>query len=342
MNIYDISRLAGVSRKTVQRVLNNATNVKPETHAKIHQIMQEHHYEPSAVARKLSSRKPNTLAIFIIQDEKQYKLYTDDLFYGAVIGGIISHCNSRNYNTLVSILDISDTDQLLSLYKQKSIDAGIIISWSNVQSIVDKVIKAGFKIAVFDQNNIAPNTQGIPIPLLDNWQSAYNAAEYLLHLGHSRLAIITGDMNIPCSPERLDGFLRAIQDHGLPAQDSSIFYGHFIEKSGSDAITYWMENDQLPDAIFCSNDLMAYGALQTLTRYGISIPDQISLIGFDDLLISAYMHPPLTTMRTPRVEMAQAITEQLINHLESTEQAVITNPHFVASLVERASCRPIK
>lgn len=338
MNIYDISRLAGVSRKTVQRVLNHAPNVKPETRDKIKQIMDEHHFEPSAVARKLSSKKPNTVAIFVIQDEKQYKLYTDDLFYGAVIGGVISYCNARAYNTFISIIDLSESEQLLSLYKQKSIDAGVIVSWSNVDAIVEKVTKAGFPIAVFDQNTADPLGGIVPIPCLDDWSSAYAAATYLLELGHTRLGIVTGRMDNPSAPKRLDGFLQAVKDRGLNVSPDHIHYGGFVEQSGIDAIDRWIAEDRLPEAVFCSNDLMAYGALKALTRHRVRVPEQISLIGFDDLLISEYMHPPLTTMRIPRVAMAVEMADRLLNKLENPDAPPREPVVFQAELIVRESC----
>lgn len=339
MNIFDISRLAGVSRKTVQRVLNNAPNVKPETQTKILKIMEDNHFEPSAVARKLSSSKPTTLAVFIIQDERQYQLYSDDLFYGAVIGGIISYSNSRNYNVLVSIMNIADTEQLISMYRQKSVDSGIIVSWSNVQSIVDKVKNAGFGIAVFDQNNLSSDTKDVPVPFLDNWQSAYDAGKYLLDLGHTRLGIVTGDMSIPCSGQRLDGFKSAARDGGYSIDDNDIHYGHFVEEDGVEAIDRWVKEDRMPDAIFCCNDLMAYGALKALNRHGIAIPEQVSILGFDDLLVSQYTYPPLTTMRVPRVEMAVSVTERLIDQLEGISEDAESSPAFIATLTDRSSCR---
>ena len=338
MNIYDISRLAGVSRKTVQRVLNHSTNVKPETQEKIKRIMDEHHFEPSAVARKLSSKKPNTVGIFVIQDQRQYKLYTDDLFYGAVIGGIISYCNARAYNTLITIIDLSETEQLLSLYKQKSIDAGVIVSWSNVEEIVQKVTKAGFPIAVFDQNNADPLGGIVPIPRLDDWSSAYAAALYLLELGLTRLGIITGSMDNPSAPKRLAGFVQAVKDRGLSVSPNHIHYGQFVEQSGTEAIDRWIAGGQLPEALFCSNDLTAYGALKALTRHGIRVPEQVSLIGFDDLLISEYMHPALTTMRIPRVAMAVDMTDRLLNRLENPDAPPSEPVVFKAELVVRDSC----
>ncbi len=339
MNIYDISRLAGVSRKTVQRVLNNAPNVKPETQEKIRRIMDAHHFEPSAVARKLSSKKPNTIGIFLIQDAKQYKLYTDDLFYGAVIGSVISYCHSRSYNTLVSIMDITETDRLLSLYKQKSVDAGVIVSWCNVEAVVGQAAQARFPIAVFDQNNADSLGGLVPIPRLDDWNGAYQAASYLLDLGHTRLGIVTGEMGNPCSQARLAGFVQAVEDRGLTVSPNHVHYGRFVEQSGIDAIDRWVSGGQLPDAVFCSNDLMAYGALKALDRCGLGVPEHVSVIGFDDLLISEYMHPPLTTMKVPRVEMAVEMTERLLRKLEHPEAPPNEPVLFQARLVRRESCK---
>jgi LacI family transcriptional regulator len=340
MNIYDIARLAGVSRKTVQRALNGSPSVKPETKAKIRLIMEQHHYEPNETARKLSNKRTRTIGIFIVQDAKLYKLYADDLFYGAVIGGIVNQCTRSGYRTMLTLMDMSDLDPLLSLYKQKSIDAGIVLSWSNVQDIVHRVAAAGFRIGVFDQNNVPAPPKGVPIPRLDNFESAGRAAEYLMDLGHADLGIITGSMDIACSGERLDGFRKAVEKRGLSLGTSSIYYGHFTEKDGCDAIERWIHEGTLPQALFCSNDLMAYGALKTLNRHGVSVPEHISVIGFDDLLLSPYMQPPLTTMRVPRVEMAERLTAELMDLLDGAippefGQKVV----FQAELIVRGSCR---
>ncbi|MFC4306207.1 LacI family DNA-binding transcriptional regulator [Cohnella boryungensis] len=339
MNIYDISRLAGVSRKTVQRVLNGATNVKPDTVARIRSIMEHHHFEPNAAARKLSSSKPTTVGIFIVQDVRRYKLYTDDLFYGAVIGGIISCSNSKGYNVLVSIIDISNADELLSMYRKRSVDAGIIISWSNVQAIADRVAEAGFPIAVFDQNNVQTPAANVLFPYLDNCRSAYDAACYLLDLGHKHLGFVTGDRSIPCSDQRLEGFLEAVRERGLTVASDDIMGGRFVERSGEEAIEIWLRENRLPEAIFCSNDLTAYGALQALAKHRIAVPDRVSVLGFDDLLVSQYTHPPLTSMKVPRVEMAVSVTLSLIERLEGATVPPSEPSSFRAAITERDSCR---
>ncbi|MGF7034643.1 LacI family transcriptional regulator [Paenibacillus mucilaginosus] len=338
MDIYDIARLAGVSRKTVQRMLNGSASVAPATADKIRRVMEEHHYEPNAAARRLTSKTARTIGLFIVQDERNYSLYSDDLYYGVVIGALISQCASRGYKTLVSIEDVSRPEPILSLYKDKSIDAGIVVSWSDMQQTVDRIAAAGFRIGVFDQNNVPHPAEGLVIPQLDNYESVYRAAAYLLDLGHTDIGVITGDMTIPCSPVRLQGFLDALAQRGIEAPASRIHYGRFREADGEAAVEEWVRTGTLPQAVFCSNDLMAYGVLRACKERGISIPGELSVIGFDDLLVSQYTHPPLTTMRVPRIGMAAQLANRLIDQLEGRE-AEDTQERFTAELVVRESCK---
>ncbi len=339
MDSYDIARLAGVSRKTVQRVLNNPSSVKPETREKILRVMEEHHYEPNSAARKLSSRKSHTVGLFIVQDAAKYTLHTDDLFFGAVIGAIISRCAALGYNTLVSMADVSDPAPLFSMFRQKSIDGGILVSWSDLRGIVEEMRKARYAVGLFDEGYFGEAPQGLPIPHLDNRGGAREAVRYLIGLGHRRIGIVTGDMANNTARERLLGFRDALGEAGLPLAEEHIHYGRFTEDDGVAAAERWLKEGALPEAVFCSNDLMAYGVLKTLAKAGVSVPGAVSVIGFDDLLISQYTNPPLTTMRVPRVEMAVQVADRLIAGLESGD-AETDAETFTARLVVRQSCAP--
>lgn len=336
MDSYDIARLAGVSRKTVQRVLNNAASVKPATRDKVLRVMQEHHYEPNSAARQLSARKANTMGLFIVQDKPLYTLHTDDLFYGPVIGAIISRCAELGYTTLVSVLDLSDIESLFSMYRQKSIDGGFIVSWSDLRPVVDRMGGAGFKVGLFDEGFFRDHAPEVPIPHLDNRRSARDAARYLLELGHRDIGILTGDMNNFTAQERLQGYAEALRERGIEPAESRIYYGQFTEEDGVRAIERWMAAGELPEALLCSNDLMAYGALKALSGRGVSVPDDISVVGFDDLLVSQYTYPPLTTMKVPRVDMAVYVVDRVVALVE--EQEPPAPELFVASLTERQSC----
>lgn len=339
MNIFDIAKLAGVSRKTVQRVMNNPESVSPKTRENVLRVMEEHHYEPNSAARKLSSRKAHTIGLFIIQDKSNYTLYSDDMFYGVAIGAIISQCFELGYNTLVTILDVSDTSPLFSQFKQKNIDGGIVISWSNLQELVEQVRDAGFEICVFDRGNAPDGGLFIPAPKIDNRKGAYEATKYLAELGHSNIGIVTGLSNNPSGKERYEGYLDAMQDLKLPVSQADIFQGDFTEHGGTAAVEHWVSGGTLPTAVFCSNDLTAMGVMKTLAAHKLSVPEDVSVIGFDDLLISQYLHPALTTMHVPRVDMAVSLVNQLISVLEEEEDSkTLVEKTFEAELVVRDSC----
>jgi LacI family transcriptional regulator len=337
MDIFDIARIAGVSRKTVQRVLNNSDQVRAETRDRILQIMEENHYQPNVSARRLVKKKTHTIGLFIIQDPSKHRIYSDDLFYSVVIGAMINASSERGYNMLVSMTDLNDSSPVLKLYREKSIDAGIIISWSNVQSIVDEISAAGFLVGVFDQNNVSRWTPEIPMPVLQNEVSAMGATNHFIELGHEEIGIITGDEDNPAAIARLRGYQIAMQTAGIPIQSDYIFKGKFIEDSGRDAVNHWIGQGTLPSAIVCSNDHIAFGALKGLKDAGRSVPDDVSLIGFDNLLLTEYTSPALTTMHVPRVEMAVALVEQLIHRIEEIPYEKMSP--FQAALVKRDSCR---
>ncbi|WP_026691760.1 LacI family DNA-binding transcriptional regulator [Alteribacter aurantiacus] len=334
MDTYDIAKLAGVSRKTVQRVLNDSTQVKKETRDRILRIMTENNYHPNVSARRLTKKKTETLGLFIIQDPELDNIYADDFFYSTVISQMISSSRGRGYNMLVTTSTVDDPSPILKLYREKSIDAGMIISWSNVQKVVDEIREADFLVGVFDQNNLSPKQQDVPVPMLLNKESAIEATEYLIQLGHERIGIITGEETNRAAVERLNGYREALQQAKL--EEGPVYKGSFVEESGYEALLDWIGKGTLPTAIVCSNDLIAIGALKALGEHGISVPKQVSLIGFDNIRLTEYMNPSLTTMHLPRVEMAEYLVEQLISQFEHGVPA--PERFFKASLVERHSC----
>ncbi|WP_407055016.1 LacI family DNA-binding transcriptional regulator [Paenibacillus dendritiformis] len=332
---------AGGARSTMPPLVSGAPNMHPEAPANVRRTGGEYQEQPAQAVRRQASRNPGTIGLFIIQDASHNRIYEDDLFYGAIVGAIISQCAERGYQTLVTILDVSDVTPLLRLYEQKRIDAGLLISWSDVQGIVDQVSRAGFVIGVINQNNVTQSATVLPAPYLDNRRSAYEATRYLLELGHRDVAIITGPTGQPCSSERLAGFLDAALGQGLEVPDSRIWCGDFTEQAGAAAAIQWLEADDLPAAVFCSNDLMAYGLLKVLRQHQVAVPDRLSVVGFDDLIISRYTCPPLTTMSIPRTEMAAYVTNRLIHQLENPEDAYPL-PVFRAKLIVRESCRAVR
>lgn len=333
MDISDIARLAGVSTKTVQRVLNDSQQVKKETREHIQKIMDEHNYYPNISARRLAKKKTQTLGLFIVQDPQKDNIYADDFFYSSVISQMITSAGERGYKMLVMTTSVDDASPILKLYREKSIDAGMLISWSNIQTTVDKILDYGFPVGVFDQNNLSEKKEQVPVPELLNKESAFEATRHLISLGHQSIGLIAGEETNRAALERLEGYRAAIKEADLKA--GPYYYGTFVEASGEEAVRSWVSEGTLPTAIFCSNDEIAVGALKALKQHNISVPNQVSLMGFDNIKITEYTTPTLSTMHVPRVEMADHLVEQMISQAEGSES--VEKKYFTASLIERGS-----
>jgi LacI family transcriptional regulator len=343
MNSSEIARLAGVSRRSVTRVLNNPESVHQKTRNKVLQVIEEHKYYPNASARQLSSKKANILGLFIVQNYQKARIHTDDLIFGPVIGSIINAAAVRGYRVITSIVDESEVDEVLKMYKERSIDGGIFISWSHIDLMVKAIVEGGYPLAVFDQNSVNLQDAEYPISVIDNTRAAEQAVTHLLKMGHRKLAIVAGSMSVECSKERLDGFHKALTNYGIELSAEYIYYGDFSEESGVKAALHWMQQE-LPSAIFCSTDLMALGLLKTFLQHGIKVPEDVSVVGFDDILIARYSNPTLTTVRVPRVDMASGLTDTLLNVIEDPDnkkEAGSLLMKYETELIIRESCRTI-
>lgn len=333
MDTNDIARIAGVSTKTVQRVLNNSSQVKKETKEHILKVMDEHNYYPNISARRLAKKNIQTLGLFIIQNPELDNIYADDFFYSSVISQMITSAGELGYNMLVTTTSIEDTAPILKLYREKSIDAGMIISWSDVQPTVDKIRQYGYPVGVFDQNNLSAEEEGIVVPKLLNQESAFLATDYLINLGHTSIGIIAGEESNRAATERLEGYREAIKKAKL--ESGPYYYGTFVEGAGESAIKKWIQEGTLPTAVVCSNDEIAVGALKALNERTINVPERVSLIGFDNIKLTEYTCPPLSTMHVPRVEMADYLVKQMVHQVEGEKS--IEQKEFKAKIIERGT-----
>jgi len=343
MNSSEIAQLAGVSRRSVTRVLNNPESVHKKTRDKVLKVIEEYKYYPNASARQLSSKKANILGLFIVQDFRKSRIYTDDMVFGPVIGSIINAAAIRGYRVITSIIDVSDTEEILKMYAERSIDGGIFISWGHIDLLVEAVAEGGYPLAVFDQNSVVRKDRDYPMPLINNTLAAERAVTHLLEIGHRKLAALAGSLSVECSIERLEGFHIALSHYGVEIAENYIYYGDFTEECGEKAALYWMNHDQgMPTAIFAANDLMAIGLLRTLHQHGVRVPEEVSVIGFDDVLIAKYCHPPLTTVRVPRVDMANDLTNTLIDIIDDSDTKAAADPllmKYETELILRESSR---
>ncbi|MDP5273393.1 LacI family DNA-binding transcriptional regulator [Chengkuizengella axinellae] len=341
MNSFEIARLAGVSRSTVTRVINNYGNVHPKTKSKVLKVMEEYNYRPNATAKKLSSKKSNVVGLLVIKDiDQSSPSFLADAFFGPMIDTIIHSASKRGYRIMLDIKEENDKN-ILNLFHDKSIDAGIFLSWSNLQPTLHEAADLGYHCGVIDFDFAIERDDSIVVMDVSDKQSAYKATKYLIDLGHQHIGFITGIKSKRCSIERLEGYKSAHLESGLEVNECDIYEGFFNEVDGNAAVEKWMETGKLPTAIFAANDKMAIGALNALHKKGIRVPEDVSVIGYDDVILSQYTSPKLSTMKVPVSEMAHNLIHTLIDKLEGKE-GVQKRRTFIAELVERESTAKLR
>ncbi|NDI33443.1 LacI family DNA-binding transcriptional regulator [Chengkuizengella sediminis] len=341
MNSFEIARLAGVSRSTVTRVINNYGNVHPKTKSKVLKVMEENNYRPNATAKKLSSKKSNVIGLLVIKDmDKSSPSFLVDAFFGPMVDTIIHTASSRGYRIMLDITEENDKNTL-NLFHEKSIDAGIFLSWSNMQPKIKEAVKLGYHCGVIDFDFAIDRDDSIVIMDVCDKKSAYKATKYLIELGHEHIGFITGIKSKRCSIERLKGYELAHLESEIVINESNLFEGYFNEEDGYAAVEYWTELGKMPSAIFAANDKMAIGALNALHKKGLRVPEDVSIIGYDDVILTQYTSPKLTTMKVPVSEMADSLINTLIDKIEGREDVRLRKT-FTARLVERESTAPIR
>ncbi|HHW13027.1 MAG TPA: LacI family transcriptional regulator [Firmicutes bacterium] len=327
--IRDVAKKAGVSIATVSRVLNNKDRVKEETRQKVLSVIEELNYVTNFSAKAL--RKNQTDVIGAIVPE------IANSFYGEIIQGIENKANEYDLRLIVcdggGKLE-KELDFVRFLY-DKSISGMIFILPSLSDDELVKIKKSGKPIVLFGRNMQAYN---IPSITVDNKRGAYKAVMHLVSHGYKKIAYISGDEapHLPDRKERLDGYRAALQECGYEIKPEYIAGGP--TQTISTVFTHLMELPEPPDAIFCAYDELALGVLKTAQQMGVKIPDDVALVGFDDLRICQYTSPPLTTVKQPTYMIGNLCCEKLIYTLDQNNEVPSVNLVIPPQLIVRESC----
>ena len=344
MNSTEIAKLAGVSRSTVSRVINNYSNVPEETKEKVLEVINKYNYVPHASARMLAGKKNKTLGLFLIDQKpetKSSKVFVSD-YFSKITSAVVDLANKYSYNVLVAIVGKNkDFKNVRELFYNRTISAGIFVGAKNDHPEIIDLINQGFKIAIMDQDvkdSKDPFNKCIVVNA-DSYSGAYDSTVYLIKLGHKKIAHITGDFTSNSSIKRLEGYKNALIDNNINVKNSYIIKGLFTEESGYSCTKkiFLKEN---PTAIIVDNDTMCLGVMRALGELNLKIPEDVSIIGFDDIEISKYITPPLTTNRLNLFEMSEVLTSNIIKVVE--EDSDYSAQYLIpVKLIERKSCKSI-
>jgi LacI family transcriptional regulator len=327
--IKEVAARANVSSATVSHVINGTRFVSDQVREQVLKAMDELGYRPNALARSLRSGFTHTLGLILPDSANP--------FFAEVGRSIESAAFEAGYS--VFLCNTENDPQKESLYvdvlTNKQVDGIIFVATGERGESLGKLLEMDVPVVVMDRH--FPGLD-MDVVLVDNYQGGYMAAHYLLALGHRRIACIAGPSNINPSAQRVAGFRDALKEMGLAERPEYMQHGDFHPDTGWEAARRMLTLPEPPTAIFACNDLMAMGVLRAAGELGLRTPENLSVIGYDDIDLASYTIPPLTTIQQPKNEMGQAALQFLLNRIQDKNQA----PQHIllpAKVVRRGSCQ---
>ncbi len=352
MNSKEIARLAGVSKATVSRVVNNSGNVKEETREKVLRIMEQQGYMPNVSARVLAGGKTNIIGIFIVTlgDDSvndNNRVGRND-FYMQFLNDAISVCTSHNQFVLTSfITEVAHTLKIKEMLLQKRIDTAIIIGMNNKLHTVFEMISEGLPLIIFDFDyNMAKKyeTKKSQTFILnyDDYLSSYDILEYLYSKGHRKIGGIEGNNDMFSGKMRKKAFVDFHKDYNLEFEEKWLLNGQFMHVNAYNELNkFCKEEKDMPTAFFAFNDGMAIGTIEALMENGYNVPSDISVVGYDNITTSEILKPSLTTIALSFKDMMNYAMEKTIN-ANNKEIGFVKVKYFNGKIIERESVKKIK
>lgn len=324
----DVARLASVSTSTVSHVINNDRYVSPQVRQRVESAVAQLNYAPSALARSLKRQETKTIGMLVTT--------SNNPFFSEVVQGVERSCYELGYNLILCNTE-GDSKRMLNNIEtllQKRVD-GILALCTEVHSLPTEIFSRypALPIVMMDWTPFS----GIYDTIQDNsLLGATIATNYLIDKGYQRIACITGPLNNSQAKLRLQGYQKAMHAAKQPILANYQAEGNFQFASGYTTMKHLLELNTPPDAVFCCNDAMAIGAYQALHQKGLEAGKDIAIIGYDDIELSQYMNPPLTTIHQPKEELGQLAVETLLYRLKHKDEP----PHILTLtpvIVERES-----
>lgn len=311
--IRDVARRADVSVATVSRILNGLSGYSDKTKQKVLAAIEEMGYRPNAIARSLNNRRTQTIGVL-------FPALTSE-FSSSLLHGIEDYAHRRQYSVLVCNTDVDGhrTMNYLQVMREKQVDGLIFVSEVLTEAYTAELGAMNIPVVLVASSTDDPRYPHVKV---DDRQAAYDATGYLIHKGHRRIAMISGTPGDPiASLPRIEGYKQALLDHGVAAAPEWIAYGNFYYESGALAMEALMKRDLGITAVFAASDEMAVGAMHAAARLGLQVPEDLSIIGYDNIRLATMVHPPLTTVHQPLREIGQEAAAKLLQMAESGQAA---------------------
>lgn len=302
LSIVDVAKAAGVSTATVSRVLHDKGSVKPETKKMVMDVIKELNYSPNALAQQMRTQKTKTV-IVIVPD-------ISNTFFSEILFGI-EEC-AQKYDYQILIADMHEQPHVEKYYfkaiQQHTVDGIISLSANVAKSLLEQVAEQ-YPIVVACQYL---DNYNVPNVTIDNISAAKAITTHLISLGYRNIAHITGQPSQLLYRDRFNGYLSALSENGLSLDLELVRYGKSSIKDGYEQMKWLLDSGKKIDAVFAAGDVMAFGAIMALKEAGLTVPDDCAVVGFDDIEMSSFWEPKLTTVRQPKKKIGETAFLKLL------------------------------
>ncbi|WP_067508911.1 LacI family DNA-binding transcriptional regulator [Actinoplanes sp. TFC3] len=326
-----VARRAGVSRATVSRVVNGSTTVAATIRDAVHRAVEELGYVPNQAARSLVTQRTESIALIL--PETASRVFSDDLFFPAVIRGVSIELEAANKQLVLMMAGSAASHDRVERYAMAGhVDGVMFASMHGADPLPGALARLGIPV-VCSGRPMTPAELPVPYVDVDHFGGVAAAVRHLVALGRRRIATIAGPQDMVAGIDRLAGYRTTLRQAGLAEH---VTVGDFTRESGIQAMRRLLSEQPELDAVFVASDMMAHGALQALKESGRHIPGDVAVIGFDDVEISRLSDPPLSTVRQPIVDMGRTMARQVLG-LVAEEPDVPTSVVLPTELVVRAT-----
>jgi len=332
LTLEDIAKQAGVSRSTVSRVLNDQPNVRKDVRERVQNVIESTGFRPHAAARALASQHSSIIGLVL---PHSVSFFFTDPYYSHLTKGIAQACNQHNYTLALFLVDTKeDEKKIFTSITRKGLLDGVLVQSGHHgdQQIIGHLVDAKMPQVVIGRPFRSDNVSYVDV---DNINAAFNAVTHLIRRGYKRIGTIAGPQHSTAGLDRKAGYIKALNERGFSIDESLIVEGDFTENGGYYAMKKLLSAK--PEAVFAASDVMAMGAMREAREVGLHIPDDIALVGFDDLPMATLSDVQLTTVRQPVAQFGAKAVEILIDLVEN---GIDPPRHIImeTELVIRESC----
>ncbi len=326
--IKEVAQLAGVSVATVSRVLNRKTEVSPELESRVRLAVEELNYHPHRVARSLRVQTGQIVGL-IISDIQNF-------FFTAVVRGVEDVAYEHGYTLLLCNSDEHREKERLYIDTMLAENvAGVIITpVAETDNYCHALLANGVPVVAMDRRM---RDLDVDTVIINNVEGAYEATRHLIRLGHRRIGFIGGPLCTTTGRERIEGYRKALAEHGMPVDLALIKISDFKQGGGYQSTRELLEMDASPTAIFAGNNLMTLGALNAIHEKNLRVPEGVAVVGFDDMPWASSLAPPLTTVSQPTYELGSAAGQLLLQRIADRKRQV-SEITLEPKLIVRSSC----